>query len=238
MVMNQWTEKVEKQQSRSTETSTSTGDKEHEFVLRPLWQRLGLSTFEAVVGIGAAALILASRDRTVWRLRALRVPLSSLPPGKGGIRPQAPSNVSQNANASASANDNNNIVTLLALETASGGRQRRFLLHDCTLVPGRNLSELYLNVPSIRGHFIVNMNRARVLGLRATEVNPQNDLRGLLERRLESDIQAINASVDSAQTPPPELLELRKMLVRAWISLGGSLTVQRDYGWTDGPAAR
>lgn len=85
MVMNQWTERVEKQSTSSSGTSSPEAPEEFEFVLRPLWQRLGLSGFEIVVGIGAAALILASHDRTIWRLRAFRLPLSSLPPGKSGV---------------------------------------------------------------------------------------------------------------------------------------------------------
>lgn len=227
--MNQWTERVEKQpQLGSPNPSSQTTPKEHEFILRPIWQRLGLSAFEIIVGIGAAALILASRDRTVWRLRALRVPFSSLPPGRGGVRPQA------TALTSKAADD----IMLLALETASGGRARRFLLHECTLAPGRDLSELYLRVPGIRGQFILGLNSARVMGLRAAEINSQNDLGGLLERRIEAQIQGVNAKVESAQTPPRELLELRKILARAWVSLGGILSVQKDSGWTDGPAAR
>ncbi|KAI5123824.1 hypothetical protein M0805_009116 [Coniferiporia weirii] len=226
MVMRNWTEAVEKPAAPGSPQDKR--KKEYEYVLRPLWQRLGLSSFEMLVGVAAGALILASRDRTVWRVCLRRVPLSSLPPSRSGMQPlPLPS-----AGPEVSGSD---AIVVLTLETGSG-RSKRFLMRDCTLAPGRDLSELYLRALGVRGNFILSLGNARVVGLTGADVNAQNDLRQLIDARTEDGVAGINVTPGGGVgAESVQVSELRRVLARAWILSGGTLSVPGTQGWTSGP---
>ena len=100
MIMNKWTrlEEVEHPSANPGEEAQHSS----EYVLRPLSQRLSLAGLQFLVGTAAAAYILASRDRTVWRMRIKRMPLMPHVPSS---RPSRPLPGSEN---------------VLVLETASG----------------------------------------------------------------------------------------------------------------------
>ncbi|THH02051.1 hypothetical protein EW145_g6808 [Phellinidium pouzarii] len=208
MVMRNWTKAVEKPSASLEEASSSQNQrKEYDYVLRPLSQRLGLSAFELVVGIVAGSLILASRDRIVWR------------------PPPRPSPGAQTIN-------------VLSLETASG-HSKRFLLRDCTLAPGRDLSELFLRAGSVRGHFVLTFGNARVLGLTKSTFDSSRSLRELLNDRTEADVAMINSTQGSTDPNNAGVAELRKMLARAWILSGAMLSVPvRPSAWTNGPVVQ
>lgn len=222
MVMSKWTQPVEK-------SSSSTTNPEEKYVMRPLWQRMALSAFEIAVGVSAGAVILASRDRTVWRVLVRRVPLSALPPGRPGMRPPPSSSSASRT------------VNVLSLESGSG-RTKRYLMRDCTLSSGRDHSELFLNINGIRGNFVLAMNGARVLGADSKDVFESPALKELALAKDAEDVDALNSQVPGASEPPNVALgELRKGLARAWITVGGSLALPRKssqaQGWTSGPAA-
>lgn len=148
MVVNKWTrlEEVEIPPTNPGEEP----QKSVEYVLRPLSQRLGLAGFQVLVGSAAAAYILASRDRIVWRMRIKRMSLSPhAPPSRASSRPLAISEP----------------INVLVLETASG-RTKRFRMQDCHLLPGRHLGEFAMRISGIRGQFAISLHRgARILGI-------------------------------------------------------------------------
>ena len=83
--MNKWTrlEEVEHPPANPGEEAQHSS----EYVLRPLSQRLSLAGLQFLVGTAAAAYILASRDRTVWRMRIKRMPLMPHVPSSRPSRP-------------------------------------------------------------------------------------------------------------------------------------------------------
>ena len=136
--MKHWTELDEKA------TSPSVDDKDvaqQTYVLRPLWQRLLLSGGLVVGGVLAGGLIMASRDRTVWRMRLSRL---SAP----NVRRAMPVHEAP---------------VVLTLETASG-RSKNYMLKNCELAPGRDATEMLLRIQGIRGGFLVNLPRSVILG--------------------------------------------------------------------------
>jgi hypothetical protein len=57
-----------------------------------------------------------------------------------------------------------------------------------------------------------------------------------------SDIESINATKGGADAENRDLIELRKGLARAWLTVGGTLSLPRTpsapgQGWTSGPAS-
>ncbi|KAH8115178.1 hypothetical protein DFH11DRAFT_88737 [Phellopilus nigrolimitatus] len=226
MVMRYWTEVIEK--PLPSDSSSNDQRPEYEYVLRPLWQRLGLASFELLVGTGVGALILASRDRTVWRLIIKRVPLASLPPARSGM--QLPPRLSKGAKSQT--------INILTLETASG-RAKRFLMRDCDLVPARDLSEVYLRINGVRGYFWLGLNRAKVLGLTPSDVNASNVLKGLVDEKTENSLDWINDTPGGMDPENRQIAELRKMMGRAWIAADGTVSIPNpkpiSQGWTSGP---
>ena len=109
----------------------------------------------------------------------------------------------------------------LVLETASG-RKKTYLMIGCDLVPGRDLSELHLHVDGVHGKFTVFMDNARVMGLRQFEVDPGNNLRSRVGKKVE------DAVVWFGDTPGQDqskigLVDFRRMFERAWLVNGGNL---------------
>lgn len=232
MVMRNW--KMESNEPPSENGSSQ----ERQMVLRPLWQRLALAAIEVGIGAAAGALILVSRDRTVWRLVVRHVSPNKLPPSPAGMRPPPKSN---------------KLVPVLSLESGSG-RTKRFLMSQCTLSHGRDLSELFISIDGISGHFVLNMNSVtKVLGYKGEEVKESQVLNELLkkhEKKVENmikDTVYINKFVhESARLEDVELVPIRNLriaLCRAWLALGGRLMVRTPResgpktGWSSGPAA-
>ncbi|KAL5531940.1 hypothetical protein ACEPAF_5503 [Sanghuangporus sanghuang] len=195
--------------------------------LRPLWQRLAFSAFEISLGVTAGALILASRDRVVWRLRVQRVPISSLPPSRSGMKPPPASSSSSQK------------INVLVLDTASG-RKKRFLMRDCMLEPGRDLSELAVSVTEIKTRFMLSMNRARVLGQTITDVSESAILKGLTKSKsTEECVSLINTGPGADDPFNKDICDLRKVLAHGWAKAGGYLKVPKvpveKGSWTSGP---
>lgn len=227
MVMRNWTRLVEDPPAAASSPNASTSETPGErYEIRPLWQRLGLASFQVVVGAAAGALILASRDRTIWRLRVRRVPINSLPPGRAGVRLSPASSEVQ-------------MINVLTLESGSG-RTKRFLVRDCVLMPGRDLSELFLSIGGIRGRFVLGINGAHVVGVSPENVRESSVMKELLASKTnDPDVALINSTPGGTDPENAHLVEFRKGLALAWISVGGTLSVPKTAplkdGWTSGP---
>ncbi|KAL5483249.1 hypothetical protein ACEPAI_8479 [Sanghuangporus weigelae] len=237
MVMRNWKQvKTETEAPSSPDSAKSTtstpslplsSNPNERLELRPLWQRLAFSAFEISLGVTAGALILASRDRVVWRLRIQRVPINSLPPGRPGMKP-APSSSSSSQN-----------INVLVLETASG-RTKRFLMRDCMLGPGRDLSELAVSVTDIKTRFMLSMNRARVLSHTLTDVSESAILKDLSKSKsTEECVSLINTGPGADDPYNEDICDLRKVLAHGWAKAGGYLKVPKipveKGSWTSGP---
>ncbi|KAL5521346.1 hypothetical protein ACEPAG_9271 [Sanghuangporus baumii] len=237
MVMRSWKQvKTETETHSSPDSAKSTtptpsppppSDPNERLELRPLWQRLAFSAFEITLGVTAGALILASRDRIVWRLRIQRVPISSLPPGRPGMKP-APS-----------ASSSSQKINVLVLDTASG-RKKRFLMRDCMLAPGRDLSELAVSVTDIKTRFMLSMNRARVLGQTLTDVSESAILKDIAKSKsTEECVSLINTGPGADDPYNKDICDLRKVLAHGWAKAGGYLKVPKvpveKGSWTSGP---
>jgi len=181
MVWNHWTERVEKTgpvsvASKGQDSTKKNEATEYEWVLRPGWQRFGLSVLQLVVGAGVGAAILASRESTVWRMRIFRSPRSLTP-----RLPPAPARQAQNPKNTQKPPPTS--IPVLELSTGSG-RVKSFLLQNCTLHSGRDSTELILRILGIKGHFWIGLNGSRVLNVAEhAQDMPSTELRKrILER--------------------------------------------------------
>jgi len=129
-----WTKPVQKNDSSESNTS--------EFVLRPVWQRLGLSAFHMGVGVAAAVALIGSQTRVVRTICILprQTSLSAKP----------------------SQTDTRDIFIQCAHHWRNRGRL--FPMSSCRLDPGRDDSELILRVDGERGHWWIGLNRATMNG--------------------------------------------------------------------------
>ena len=112
-------------------------------------------------------------------------------------------------------------------------------MRDCTLSPGRDLSELFLSINGIRGRFVLGMNGARVLGATTEGVTENRAILELASAKDANDIDALNVVPGGNDSQNEALGELRKGLARAWMAVGGTLSLPRrssqGQGWTSGP---
>lgn len=240
--MKHWTE-VEDVPSANTPSSKPPTEVERRYALRPLWQRLLFSAGLIAGGVAAGGLVLAARDRTVWRMRISR-PSLKLPhqqPNRTHLPPKPNAPVTELAHAPASYGP-----AVLTLETASG-RSKKYFLHDCELGPGRDATEMLLRVQKLRGAFVVGLPRSVILG------EPEKDIivpsspgasvvKGplpLAKVDLKEYVVKGSLEVDVFE----HLVELQRRMFNAWIASGGNIRANApkidsaDSGWTSGPLA-
>ncbi len=239
--MKHWTEVEDVHPTSTASPKPQNGDTEQverRYVLRPLWQRLAFSAGLVVGGIAAGGLILATRDRTVWRVRISRLKLPHQQTNRTHLprKPNAPVTEIRHAPP-------NYGPAILTLETASG-RSKKHFLHDCELGPGRDATEMLLRVKKLRGAFVMRLPRSIILGEREKDITPSPGM-----------------SIISVKGPPPSkidlyeymvkgsleddvfqhLVELQRRVLNAWIASGGNIRASipkpSDGGWTSGPLA-
>ena len=132
---------------------------ETEWVLRPFWQRLGLTTCQLLVGAIVGGAILAARDRFVWRLHVFHrenLGFSSSPQSKNTVKSRSgSSNSNQSGTMSGS--------RWLRVETING-RKKEFPMQHCNIGAGRDDTEMFLNIQNVRGHYLLGMKGASILG--------------------------------------------------------------------------
>jgi hypothetical protein len=112
------------------------------FVLRPVWQRLGLSVFHLGVGVAAAVALIGSHTRVV-RTICILPRQASLP-------------------AKSLDTDTRQIFIQCAHHWRNRGRL--FPMSSCRLDPGRDDSEFILRVDGERGHWWIGLNKATMNG--------------------------------------------------------------------------
>lgn len=243
--MNYWTEPVSNHKGTRTsdqEAIDSGGTKETvEYELRPVWQRLALSTAQVAAGAVAGGFIMASRDRTVWRMRIFRLannpsrtPVRTQLPRRSPAHPHPPS--SQNSTAALHAHG----PAVLSLETGSG-RTKRFAMHDCELLTGRDPTELMLRIRGIRVHFWIGLNGSKVLGLREGEFVLKGE-------SLKSPDEIVKEVKKGGKGPLDgkaikQFAEMHTRIKEAWTAAGGAIVEPRSSepaqtGWTAGPVSR
>ncbi|KAF8271093.1 hypothetical protein EI94DRAFT_634833 [Lactarius quietus] len=103
-------------------------------VLRPTWQRAGLSLAHLSLGVGFATLLLIARSRVVRILHIL--------PASGGAPKQL----------------------LIASAHRHGARGAVVPFSRTRIDPGRDDSEVILRIQDVRGHWWVGLTRARLRG--------------------------------------------------------------------------
>ena len=241
MAMNYWTQPVSNVDSTSTADQKQDAEEEINedgYEMRPLWQRFGLATAQVAAGAVAGGFIMASRDRTVWRMRILRLATSSNRPSHSNIPFKSTSPPSKLSHASSASLYG---PPVLSLETGSG-RTRRFFMRDCELAPGRDLTELILRIRGVRIHFWSGLNGAKVLGLREGEFR----VKGEPERSAEEIARDVSTGGKGQldEKAVKQLGEMRAAITRAWIAAEGSvfqpqkLERTSSTGWTSGPVVR
>lgn len=241
--MNHWSQRVDrpKPDQPSPSASSTQIPEDSEFELRPFYQRLLLSAAQLVGGAVVGGFILASRERTVWRIQLKRLPIlvssksrpaPSVSPVKGKALPHVHSHSHSHTHIPAQP-----APAVLTLSTASG-RSKRFHARDCLLSAGRDPTEVILRVNGLRGHWWIGLNGATVLGMDEAETTK------LLS----------TPSVESAKDEEMRrkqglaaLAEMRERMMKAWSAAGGTVdpgpkrqtgTAGKEVGWTGGPVTR
>jgi len=110
-------------------------------------------------------LILATRDRIVWRMHHDTPRLKFLHQQANRTHlPQKP-----NALASEMPHSPHNYVPIILTRETASGRSKKHFLHDCELAPGRDATERLLRIWKLRGAFVVGLLRLVILGEREQE---------------------------------------------------------------------
>ncbi|KLO15110.1 hypothetical protein SCHPADRAFT_938975 [Schizopora paradoxa] len=244
LVMKHWTEPEDVSQANTSSATKveTTEATERRYVLRPLWQRLAFSVGLVVGGVAAGGLILATRDRTVWRMRISRLKLPHQQVNRIQLprKPNAPVTEMHHAPSTYG-------PAILTLETASG-RSKKHFLHDCELSPGRDATEMHLRVKKLRGAFVVRLPRSIILGEREKDILPSPGsgvivVKGPPPTKINLKDVIVKGSLEDA--PYWQLVELQRRIINAWIASGGNIRATTNVpdpngpsgGWTSGPLA-
>ena len=161
--MKHWSQLAEpKTEQSSSNAPEQQNDAKYE--LRPLYQRLLMSAGQLLAGAVVGGMIMASRDRTVWKMQLKQIPIvvaskSKTATSRGNIPPHTVKHTHIPPRP---------VQATLTLSTASG-RSKRFHVHDCLLSAGRDPTEVILRVAGLRGHWWIGLNGSKVLGLNEAE---------------------------------------------------------------------
>lgn len=137
------------------------------------------------------------------------------------------------------ASPSSQMINVLVIETASG-RKKRFLMQDCVLAPGRDLTEFMVTVKEIHTNFALSLNRAHVLGHTLADIGDSAVLKELAKSKMVEDGMSVVNTGPGAEDPDNvDICDLRKVLAHGWVRAGGYLKVPRvplaTGSWTSGP---
>ncbi|TFK50931.1 hypothetical protein OE88DRAFT_1630663 [Heliocybe sulcata] len=136
MTWNHWT--------RLEDSDDSSSDvKRKNYVLRPAWQRFGVGVGQFALGVGLAIALVRLRGKAIRKLYIVPAKRSSRSTASGTPK---------------------NSQVLIQTPVQSSTSCLRMTLADCTLSPGRDLSEVILRVRGRDSEFWMEMKGAKIRG--------------------------------------------------------------------------